>query len=405
MEAGESKRGAMLLLDLDRFKEINDTLGHQAGDEILVQLARFFEAKLGEHWLGRFGGDEFMVYLRNVTAAGAREIAQDLLAHLSHASFTAAGTDLSITASIGIASYPAHGGSVRQLLSHADLALYEAKGSGRNRAAVYSPRLETRGKLRFRRDWQHRLRDAVENKRLTLYAQPVLNLATTEVEQYELLVRFRGALGSLSTAKQFIPIAEQVGLIQEIDRWVVGESVGLLRQLQDQGSRVSLALNLSGRAFADSHMIDFLARTVQEASVDPRYLVVEMTETVALANVNRAQKVIDALRAIGCRFALDDFGVGYSSFHHLKRLAVDFLKIDGSFIRDVVSSSVDQEIVRAMVQVARGLGIRTIAEAIHDDASLLTVRALGVDCAQGYRIGRPRPATSLLQSGPNVEAA
>jgi len=394
--AGDGLRGALFLLDIDRFKDVNDTLGHQAGDEVLFQLAGVLKETMTGHVVSRFGGDEFAVILTGVGARGARSFAEKLIRTLQTRTFVADGADLAISVSIGAALFPNHGETVRDLLSRADLAMYEAKARGGDNLTTYSPRFQTRGRMQARREWQNRLRDAIENERLALYSQPIVRLSNQEPEQHELLVRFRSAEGAFLPARHFIPTAEQVGLIQRIDRWVVRGAVNLLKEMELQGNPVPLALNLSGWAFADLAMLDFLRLALRDADVNPSLLIVELSETTALSDIAKASRFVEALRALGCRFALDDFGGGYSSMRHLSRLSVDYLKIDASFIREIRRSHTDRQIVRAMVNLARGLGIRTVAEGVHDEATLDAVREIGVDCAQGYRLGRPRPVAALL---------
>jgi EAL domain-containing protein (putative c-di-GMP-specific phosphodiesterase class I) len=297
--------------------------------------------------------------------------------------------------SIGVAVYPDLAGDVDELCSHADVAMYDAKTSGRNRVSVYSPRLQQRV-LRFPRDWRDRITSALNEERLELYEQPIINPRDGTVAGHELLIRLLSEDGTPIPAKHFIPFAEQSGLIQGIDQWVAHEAMGLARRLQATGSRQYLAFNLSRWAFVDPEMLDLLRREIAATGIDPHLIVVEMTETSALADMNSAERFMSGLRSSGCRFALDDFGVGYSSFHHLKRLPVDFLKIDGSFVRDITHNRADREIVSAMVKMADGLGLQAVAEAVHSEAVLDVVREIGVPFAQGYWIARPRPASRLF---------
>ncbi len=402
---GGGLRGAVLLLDIDRFKDVNDTLGHQAGDEVLFQLAALMREVMDGHVVARFGGDEFVVILTGVGPRAVRAYCERLIQALARRTFVADGAGLSISVSIGAALFPAHGDTLRDLLSRADLAVYEAKGAGGGRLTTYSPRFQMTGRMQARREWHNRLRDAIEHDRLALYCQPVVRLSDGAPEHYELLVRFRSAQGAVLPAKQFIPTAEQVGLIQRIDRWVVAQAVDLLGRLDEQGSTTSLALNLSGWAFADRAMLDYLRQTLRDAGVRPERLIVELTENSAISDLAKAARFVEALRALGCRFALDDFGGGYSSLRYLSRLAVDYLKIDAGFVRELRRSDTDREIVRAVARLARDLGIRTVAEGVHDQAALQDVRAIGTDCAQGYHLGRPRPVASLLAAPPLSRAA
>ena len=386
--------GSLILLDVDRFKRVNDSLGHQAGDEVLAELGEILRSDFRGQLVARFGGEEFAVFLPNADTASAQEAAKRLARALARRRIVAGGAQLRITMSMGIAAYPIHGESVSELFSHADVALYDAKYAGRNRISLYSAEAGPEVR-RFREAWRHRVQDAVENDGLTLLAQPLIFAATGQLRGYELLARLRNADGSLLAAKEFIPVAEQLGLIHQIDEWVVGEAIALLGRVQAQGCDFRLGVNLGGWAFADSRMLELLQAKLRETGVDPSAFVIEMPETSALSDMAKARRFIATLRSMGCRVALDDFGVGYASFDYLKRLPIDIIKIDGSFIRDLTRSSVSREIVSAIVTMAKGLGVDTVAESVHNEATFRLVRELGINIAQGYWVGRPRKATAL----------
>lgn len=400
----DGPRGALLLLDIDRFKDINDTLGHQAGDEILIQLAGVLNDTLAGHLIARFGGDEFAVFLQDLSPTVAREAADRLRWAIAHKAFVAGGRQMSLTASIGIANF-GRGTSVGELLSHADLAMYEAKGRGRNRINAFSAHLLTRSRTQFRRDWQNRVCDAVENGRLRLYCRPVVSLSSGEVGHHELLVRLAGQQGRFITSGRVLALAEQAGVRKQVDRWLVSEALELLRKLQARGVSAGLAFSLSSWAFADSELVDFIAETVREAGVDPRLLIVQLSETQALSHPTGPQTVAQTMRSLGCRVTLERFGAGSSSLYDLKRLPVDMLKIDEGFIWGLAGDATDRQIVGAIVHAARGLGIETIAEGVRDEACRGAARLLGVDYAQGSCFGRARPMSSLLRASATVRAA
>ena len=395
-DLGESVgSGALIVMDVDRFKDVNDHFGHQAGDEVLAQLGGVLRSVFADHMVARFGGEEFAVFLRDADAREAQAAAQKLAKTLRRRRLSAGGTSLRITVSMGIAAFPAHGETVSELFSHADLALYDAKFGGRNRTSLYSVQTNILAR-QFRESWRHRFQEAVENRRLLLLAQPIVHAAEGSLAGYELLVRIRNPDGTLLAAKDFVPIAEQLGLIPKIDEWVIVEAAKLLREVQDRGGTFRLGMNLGGWAFSDDKMLDFLRTALRESGADPTGLVIEMTETAALSDVTKARRFVENLRALGCHFALDDFGVGYASFDYLKRLPVEILKIDGSFIRDLTRSAVSREIVAAIVSAAKGLGISTVAESVHNADTFRVVRQMGVDRVQGYWVGRPRKATNLV---------
>ena len=300
-----------------------------------------------------------------------------------------AGHPLGVTASIGIVLVPAHGTTVGRCLAHAELALGRAKEKGRNCVTVYSPDQEANARTASRLGWHTRLQKAVAQDRFLLVAQPVLDLQRNRVGQYELLLRLADEGGEVVLPGAFLEIAEQAGLIHDIDRWVVRQAIHLLAQHRQGGHELTLEVNLSAKAFADSQLLPLIERELVTAAIRPGSLVLEVTETAAIINIHQAQAFVRTLKGLGCRFALDDFGVGFSSFSHLKHLPVDFVKLDGSFIRNLANDPLDQHLVRAMVEVARGLGQETIAEYVEDAETLRLLREYGVGYAQGHFIGRP----------------
>jgi diguanylate cyclase (GGDEF)-like protein len=406
LEAANSERetGALLLIDLDQFKDINDSLGHPAGDEVLTSLAELLVRTLPPAAIvARLSGDEFGVILPSAGQARAEAIGHQVLSALRRRVFlTGAGDRVRITCSVGVVLYPQHGANVEQLMSRVDLALYSAKEKGRNRFTFYSP-MERRGKKSESRLWiRSRIREALESNELVLHAQPIIDLESGAVSQQELLVRLP-VEGRLLRAGQFIGLAERSGLILPIDTWVVHNAIKLLKQTGDAGQTFGLSVNLSGAAFEDSMLLEAITNSLRGMAVDTSRLIFEVTETAAVSNVVGAQRFIRSLKEMGCRFSIDDFGVGFSSMTQLKHLPVDFLKIDGSFIRQIRSSTVDQEVVKAMVSIAGALGMSTIAEAVRSGPDLEVLRQLGVRYGQGYYLGRPRLAERLLL--PAIRAA
>ena len=384
--------GALLFLDLDQFKDVNDSRGHRAGDELLIELARLLRERLRDaDTVARLGGDEFAILLPHTNALQASLVATSVLEAIRGHTFQIAGAPVAISASIGVALFPEQAATAGELLSCADLAMYEAKEQGRNRISVFAQTLDWQAKIESRIGWQQRIREALEQDRFILHAQPILDLATDTVSQYELLIRAAEVDGELVLPGVFLGIAERSGLIQDIDRWVVCRAISMIARERAAGRRLRLEVNLSGKAFADPDLYAVIQREIARTGIDPSCLVLEVTETAAIANLDEAQRFIEALRAAGCSFALDDFGVGFSSFAHLKYLPVDYLKIDGSFIRDLARSTVDQHLVRAIVDVARSLGKKTIAEFVEDEETLALLRQFGVDYAQGFHVGRPAP--------------
>ena len=404
LELATCGKGALLLMDVDQFKDINDTLGHEEGDAALVHLAGVIQSSAADHLVGRVGGDEFAIYISNTSPTEARMFARQLLASLQKETFMIAGVPSHLTMSIGIAMVPADGITTRDILVHADKAMYDAKFAGRNRVVMYS-QASARQTTARRHDWEHRINEAIAERGLSLYAQPVVSLPSRETAGYELLLRMTNPDGSVLAAKDFIPVAEDLGLIRILDEWVIREAASLLHETESNGARFKLGVNLSGRAFADDSMLAHIRQTLGEFKADPKRLIVEVTETAALADIGKARGFVTAIRSLGCLFALDDFGVGYSSFYNLKNLPVDILKVDGTFVKDLNRSPASRLIVRAIVDVARGMDITTVAEFVASEATLRAVSRLGVDSAQGYFVGRPLPVSQVLRPYLNSEAA
>jgi EAL domain-containing protein (putative c-di-GMP-specific phosphodiesterase class I) len=291
-----------------------------------------------------------------------------------------------VTASIGIAPVDAVEGGGQAALAAADGAMYEAKEDGRNRVAGYQA--QQRDDAHARLTTVERLRTALEHDALALERQVVRDLRTGQDAFYELLVRLPAPDGAgLLPPSSFLPIAERTGLITQIDRWVIGRAVTLLTGRAHE--RTSLSVNLSGRSLADPGLPEFVAESLARAGADPSRLLFELTETAAIGNMDSAATLAAELRALGCRFALDDFGAGFGSFYYLKHLPLDVVKLDGDFIRDLARSPEDQLVVQAMVEIAHGLGLRTVAEYVGDAETEDLLREYGVDCAQGFFIGRP----------------
>jgi diguanylate cyclase (GGDEF)-like protein/PAS domain S-box-containing protein len=400
-----SNTGALLLLDLDQFKDINDSLGHPAGDEVLIVVADLIKRALPEGAIvARLGGDEFGIVLPGAGAYRAEVIGQQLLLALNRRVFqVVSGDRVRVTCSLGVVLYPAHGSTVEQLMSRVDLALYGAKEKGRNRFMIYSPVERRAKKSEDRLSMRWAIRDALDNNTMMLFAQPIRDLTDNTVAQYELLLRLPLEDGRVLRAGQFIGLAERSGLIQAIDHWVINQAILLLKKTE--GQPFSLAVNLSGAAFEDSRLLSAIEASLRGHAAEPSRLVFEVTETAAVSNVSGALKFIGNLKDIGCRFSIDDFGVGFSSMTQLKHLPADYLKIDGSFIRHIRTSTVDQEVVKAMVAIAGALGMTTIAESVRSAADLELLKQLGVRYAQGYHVGRPRPADRVLQFDAHTRAA
>jgi diguanylate cyclase (GGDEF)-like protein/PAS domain S-box-containing protein len=391
--------GAALVLDIDRFKHINDTLGHNVGDELIVKVAQTLRTRLRDSdVLARLGGDEFAVLMPRGGTAEAEAVAQSILGAVRAQSvLTAAGRRRPITTSIGIALFgESEKASAEDVLVNADLAMYDAKEAGRDRAATYSSHERGASRMKARITWAERIREALAEDRFTLYAQPIVELSSGAVRQHELLLRMIDDGGEVIPPAAFIGIAERFDLMQEIDRWVVARAIRHMGEQRRGGRELTFEVNISGSSTGDPDLLTIIERELRSNDVDPAKLVLEVTETTAVANIPRAQDFAQRLAELGCRFALDDFGAGFGSFYYLKHLPFDILKIDGEFVRSCTTNQTDQLLIRAAVDIARGMGKETIAEYVGDDQTLALLRSLGVDYAQGFHIGRPAPLREAL---------
>jgi diguanylate cyclase (GGDEF)-like protein/PAS domain S-box-containing protein len=386
--------GALVLVDLDQFKYVNDTSGHPAGDRLLESLGESLPRVLREvDVIARLGGDEFAIVLGKADEAEAVQVAKKILAHIQEIEVRADHRVHKVSASIGITLFPQHGDTVQDLLAHADLALYEAKESGRGRCHLFS--LEDQGQraMQDRVLWKERVERALVDKRFVLFVQPIVEIRTQRTSHYEVLLRMRHDDGSLISPAQFIEVAERVGLIGRIDRMVVAEAVRAQAQLAAMGEDVSFAVNLSAHAFNDPELLTFLADLLRDTGLDPKRLILEMTETATVADFGAAHSLMEAIRGLGCSFALDDFGRGFASFFYLKELPMEYVKIDGSFVRNLLERPDDQALVRAMGQIARAFGKKTVAEHVESGEVLELLAQFDIDYAQGYYTGRPVPMT------------
>jgi len=385
--------GAVLWLDIDSFKDINDSLGHQAGDAVLVSLAGTIADVLRpDSLLARLGGDEFAVLLPQASRSEAEMCGKRVLEAIRRSVSTIGRRRVTVTASMGIVLFPSHATAVEELLARADLAMYHAKEQGRNQCRVHDPGDGWEADQKTRLDWIERIDCALAEDRLLAYLQPVMRLSDHSIDRYELLIRMKSDDGRILPPSDFLPLAERTGRIREIDRWVVRRGIALISEQASASSRIRLDVNLSGRAFSDPELLTLIRSELAQSGTDPALFGVEVTETAAVTDMGKAREFINALRGIGCRVALDDFGSGFSSFYYLKNLPIDTLKIDGSFVQQLCTNVEDQHVVRAMVELSRGFGIGCTAEYVEDENTLELLREFGVTYAQGFHIARPFPA-------------
>jgi diguanylate cyclase (GGDEF)-like protein/PAS domain S-box-containing protein len=390
--------GAVLVIDLDHFKDINDSLGHKSGDDLLRGVAGLLKQRVRHaDVLARLGGDEFALLLPQTSADDAEIVADEIVKTLSRRMAASATQSVVVTASVGVAI--SDGLTDTELMAYADLAMYEAKEAGRNRFAVYMPAKGGRERVSARLVEAERIRRTLEEDRILLYAQPVLDLNTNELHSHEILVRLPGdGGGEPLLPSAFLYVAERFGLIQAVDGWVVRNAIRLIAESEQAGRPIVLSVNLSGKSICDPKLPLLVEAALDEAGIDPARLIFELTETAAIANFEQAQMFATRLRSRGCQFALDDFGAGFGSFYYLKNFPFDYIKIDGGFIRGIVSDPMDQLVVQSIVTIAQGLGKKTVAEFVAEPETASLLRTIGVDCAQGYHIGKPRPITEALSA-------
>jgi diguanylate cyclase (GGDEF)-like protein/PAS domain S-box-containing protein len=389
-------RGAVLCLDLDNFKLVNDAGGHAAGDALIIEVATRLDDRLrATDIVARLGGDEFGILLPEVGRAEAQLAAEQLVDVLRACAVVVEGQAFRATASIGVALFESQGASSDEVLVVADLAMYAAKAYGHDRVVTYTLDEGHEARATAKHTWAQRIRDALEDDRFVLHWQPILDLSTGAISQGELLLRMRGDDDELIYPGAFLPAAERLGLIHEIDRWVVRRAIHLIADQRDPPA-LPVAINLSGTSIAgDPELTRLIETELIDASVDPSGLIFEITETAAIANMTEAKRFADDLSRLGCGLALDDFGTGFGSFYYLKHLPVDYIKLDGEFIQNLPRSDFDKHMVRAIVELARGLRIKTIAESVADDETIQLLRQHGVDYAQGYHVGRPCPLSEI----------
>ncbi len=387
-----AESGAVLFLDLDGFKFVNDSLGHAAGDELIIRVARLLAQTVREtDTLARVGGDEFAVLLPRCDTESAGVVAEKLLAAVRrHGLAISKDRQARVSTSIGIAQFGGKADlTADEVVVEADIAMYEAKDRGKDQYVFYDRTTGRRARMSVNHNWNQRLRDALDAERFVLHAQPIVSIAAASAPAFELLVRLPDASGDLVHPASFLADAERSGLIDRIDHWVLRQAVRHLSESHAAGRDLMLTVNVSGKTMGNPGLGGYVERLLRDHPIAPDRLVIEITETAAIINIESAHHLAAKLRALGCKLALDDFGAGFASFYYLKHLDFDYLKIDGEFIRNLCSTPTDQLVVQAVVTVADGLETSTIAEFVGDDATVELLRQLGVGYGQGYHLGRP----------------
>ena len=380
--------GAVLFLDLDQFKDVNDVSGHSVGDVMLQRIAeQLIRLVRPSDTLARVGGDEFALILPESRAADAQACAERIQAAVHSIQVRDRERIHRVTVSIGIALFPDQGQDLQELLANADIAMFQAKEKGAGRFHLFSLDDRARAQVDARLTWRDTIAEGLRDDRFVLHFQPIVTIATGSIHHWEVLLRLRDRRGKLVYPDRFIPVAEKTGQIQAIDHWVLAHAI----QCLGRDSCLRLGINLSGRAMDDPTLLPDIERLLGEHRVEPTHLTFEVTETAAVSSLLRATELMKAVQRLGCSFALDDFGTGYASYAYLRRLPVDEVKIDGAFIRDLAKNREDRIFVKAITDMAHGMGKRVTAEYVETEAIYEILGELGVDFAQGYFLGRPMP--------------
>ncbi len=387
-----SHQGALLFLDLDQFKDINDSYGHEAGDYILIQVAQFLRRITREtDIVARLGGDEFAIILPETAEDGAITLAGKIATELHQLDLIYHQRHFRISASIGIITFPQAEMTVAELLSNADLAMYEAKAQGKNTWHQFKLTGKSRQQLENRLFWKQKIEEALEKNRFIFHYQPIMDIRSRTVSHYEMLIRMLDKDDHLIPPAHFIEIAEQTGLIHHIDHYVLHKGIEKLAQIEQMRKGISLSINLSAYAIDDQQLLPLIQDLIEKYQVDASHLIIELTETATVADIEQAKTLMQNLGKLGCRFSIDDFGTGFASFHYMRELPVDIVKIDGAFISKLANNPDDQLFVKALVTVADGMGKETVAEFVESKETLALLHPFGVDYAQGYYIGKPQP--------------
>lgn len=395
----ENNEHAMLFLDLDQFKVINDTCGHAAGDELLRQISEVLSSSIRhDDTLARIGGDEFAILMQTCTLEQANRVAEIILNAVNKFQFAWEDNIFRIQISIGLIPVLTETQPISELFIQADAACYLAKDAGRNRIHVHHPNDSEMAKRHGEMQWVAKIYSALDESRFLLYAQPIVPIKKQDKRHFELLLRMKDTSSNIVSPGAFLPAAERYDIIQQLDHWVIENGFKLLSESPDFLESINfVSINLSGKSLTNRNLLEIIIKSRELNKIDAQKICFEITETAAIANFNNALKFINELKEIGFRFALDDFGTGLSSFEYLKKLPVDFLKIDGLFVKEIIGNPIDYQFVKAINGIGHVMGMETIAEFVESDEILEKLKEIGVDYAQGYAVGKPVPFEPLIK--------
>lgn len=388
----EDTTHALLMIDLDRFKVVNDNCGHAAGDELLRQLSQSFRPGLRKSDLvARLGGDEFAVFLSNTPLQVAVEIAEKILARVQEYRFFCEGKAFRVGASISVVDASAQGADCNYLYHAADTACYLAKNEGRDRVRVVTLDDELLLERRRESECVNRITQALEENSFLLYAQSIVPLSSFAegISHYEVLIHLKDEQGEILQPMAFIPVAERCRLMPEIDGWVIASVIEIIRA--HPAARTVYSVNVSGQSLGDAALSEKVVAMIRDSAINPASIGFEISETAAISNMENAKRFMIMLKSMGCSTALDDFGSGLSSFGYLKNLPLDYIKIEGLFVRQIREDLTSYVMVNAIHGVARSLGLRTIAEYVASEATVQKLKDIGVDYGQGFHFDQPAP--------------
>ena len=384
---------ALFFIDLDQFKYVNDACGHPAGDRLIRKVAdELLRSVRRDDIVARFGGDEFAILIRQIDEKHASKSADSILANMRRMAHIEEEHAFHIHCSIGATMLSEHNLVQDELINQADVACREAKSAGRNRMAFYEPSEHTERRKNAEVSWMNSLRKAVDEDAFELRFQPINRIDTGETTHHEVLIRLRTEDGKLASPDAFLPSAVRFGLMSEIDFWMIRHAAEAYANHSKDLKQLKLSINLSANAFENDNLADYVEEMFAKYKVNPSDIIFEITESLAVRRPMHVERHISALRKLGCELALDDFGTGYSSFSYLQKLRFDYIKIDGTFVQDILNNPVDQKMIKLIAEIGREAGMRTVAEYVQNADSLVMLGELGVDLAQGYFVGRPTKA-------------
>ncbi len=396
----ENTQHAMFFLDLDQFKVINDTCGHSAGDELLRQISEVLKYSIRNNdTLARIGGDEFAILMHNCNLEQANRVAEIILNSVNNFQFAWEDKIFRIQISIGLIPILDETQLISDLFIQADAACYLAKDAGRNRIHVYHADDSDMALRHGEMQWVTKIYSALEENRFELYAQPIVSIKQQAKQHFELLLRMKDPESNIVAPGAFLPAAERYDIIHKLDQWVIENSFKILSESPDFLESINfISINLSGKSLSSRNFLESIVSTLETSGIDAHKICFEITETAAIVNFNHALKFMNELKHKGFRFALDDFGTGLSSFEYLKKLPVDFLKIDGLFVKEITQDPIDYELVKSINGIGQVMGMKTIGEFVENDEILEKLKEIGVDYAQGYGIGKPVPFETVIKS-------